>query len=253
MFEVVVNLVKNAVEALPRGGEIQISTHVDKDYVHLSVEDNGTGIAEGNLDRIFEPFWSTKGVDGMGMGLASSYGIVRRHEGEIFAERTPDQRTVFTVRLPLDKRETEGKLRPQEQRAQIVCRILIIDDSEDSVWALRNGLTREGQQVLASLSGHQGIEIFKNEKVDVVICDLGMPELNGWDVAKAVKEICLERGIPKPPFILLTGWAGLLQEKAKLLDCGVDCVVEKPFLAQNLLEIVRNLLGEKGQAEANPK
>ncbi len=253
MFEVVVNLVKNAVEALPRGGEIQISTHVDKDYVHLSVEDNGTGIAEGNLDRIFEPFWSTKGVDGMGMGLASSYGIVRRHEGEIFAERTPDQRTVFTVRLPLDKRETEGKPRPQEQRGQIVCRILIIDDSEDSVWALRNGLTREGQQVLASLSGHQGIEIFKNEKVDVVICDLGMPGLNGWDVAKAVKEICLERGIPKPPFILLTGWAGLLQEKAKLLECGVDCVVEKPFLAQNLLEIVRNLLGEKGQAEANPK
>ncbi|MGB6064522.1 MAG: ATP-binding protein [Desulfomonilaceae bacterium] len=253
MFEVVLNLVKNAVEALPEGGEIQISTYVESDYVHLCVEDNGVGIAEGNLERIFEPFWSTKGVDGIGMGLASSYGIVRRHEGEIFAERTPDRRTVFTVRLPLEEKETEGKLRPQEQRAQIACRILIIDDSEDSVWALQNGLTRAGQEVLASLSGHQGIELFKNEKVDVVICDLGMPGLNGWDVAKAVKEISLERGIPKPPFILLTGWAGLLQEKAKLLECGIDRIVEKPFLALNLLEIVRDLLDGQGQAETGPR
>ena len=247
-----VNLVKNAVEALPKGGEIQISTYVDKGCVHLCVEDNGVGIAEGNLEKVFEPFWSTKGVDGIGMGLASSYGIIRRHEGEIFQERTPDQRTVFTVRLPLEKRETEGKPQIQEEHDQLACRVLIIDDSEDSVWALRNGLTRCGQEVLEALSGHEGIEIFKNEKVDVIICDLGMPGLSGWDVAKAVKEISLQRGIPKPPFILLTGWAGLLQEKTKLLECGVDRVVEKPFLAWNLLEIVRNLLGGQGRAQDNP-
>jgi len=253
MFEVVVNLVKNAVEALPGGGEIQISTYLDNDYVHLSVEDNGVGIDQENLEIIFEPFWSTKGADGTGMGLASSYGIVRRHEGEIFAERTPDHRTVFTVRLPLEKKETEKVHRQQEHHKQLARRILVIDDSEDSVWVLQNGLAREGQQVLSSLSGQQGIDIFKNQQVDVVICDLGMPGLNGWDVAKALKEISLERGIPKAPFILLTGWGGLLRDKAKLLAFGVDRVVEKPFLVQNLLEIVRELVEGRGRIETDPK
>ncbi len=250
MFEVVVNLIKNAVEALPRGGDIKISTYVDKDQVHLNVQDNGVGIAEANLERIFEPFWSTKGIDGIGMGLASSYGIVRRHKGEIFAESAPGHRTAFTVKLPLEKKSSGKGSRAPADRAQVAYRVLIIDDSEDSVWVLRNGLTREGQEVLASLSGHQGIEIFKNEQVDVVICDLGMPGLNGWEVGKALKDICLERGVPRPPFILLTGWGGLLDEKEKLLECGVDRILEKPFLVKNLLEIVQDLLEGRSQVAA---
>ncbi|MGO9571159.1 MAG: ATP-binding protein [Desulfomonilaceae bacterium] len=253
MFEVVVNLIKNAVEALPCGGEIKISTYVDKSQVHLKVQDNGVGIAEANLERIFEPFWSTKGVDGIGMGLASSYGIIRRHKGEIYTESTPGHRTEFTVKLPLEEKSSGNRGRPPSGRAQLVYRILIIDDSEDSVWALQNGLTREAQEVLTALSGHQGIDIFKSNRVDVVICDLGMPEINGWEVGKALKEICLERGVPRPPFILLTGWGGLLDEKEKLMECGVDRIVEKPFLVKNLLEIVQDLFEGRGQVATESK
>jgi CheY-like chemotaxis protein len=184
------------------------------------------------------------------MGLASSYGIVRRHKGEIFAESTPGHRTAFTVKLPLEKKSSGKGLQAPADRAQVAYRVLVIDDSEDSVWVLRNGLAREGQEVLESLSGHQGIEIFKNEQVDVVICDLGMPGLNGWEVGKALKDICLERGVPRPPFILLTGWGGLLDEKEKLLECGVDRILEKPFLVKNLLEIVQDLLEGRSQVAA---
>lgn len=242
MLEVVVNLVKNAVEALPSGGEIDVSTHIENDSCYLKVRDNGIGIAETNLERIFEPFWSDKGVDGIGMGLASSYGIIKRHKGSISAESEPAKGTTFTVKLPLDRNSFEKKSCPPETRPELTCRVLIVDDSEDSVWVLRHGLARAGQQVLFALSGREGIEIFKKNPVDIVICDLGMPDLNGWDVGKAIKELCLERGRPKAPFILLTGWGGLLDEKEKLLESGVDRIVEKPFLVPNLLEIIRELL-----------
>lgn len=242
IFEVVVNLIKNAVEALPSGGDIKISTSVDDVQVCLKIQDNGVGIAEANLENIFEPFWSTKGVDGIGMGLASSYGIVKRHKGAIFVKSTAGHRTEFTVKLPLEKKSSEKMEQPPANRAQCSYRVLVIDDSEDSVWVLRNGLARSGQEVLAAVSGRQGIDIFKNEQVDAVICDLGMPEINGWDVGKTLKQICMERGVPKPPFILLTGWGGLLDEKEKLLECGVDRIVEKPYPVKNLLELVRDLV-----------
>jgi len=179
------------------------------------------------------------------MGLASSYGIIRRHKGEILAKSAPGKGTVFTVRLPLEEKSSESRQDVKVHRAALACRVLVIDDLEDSVWVLRNGLTRGGQEVLAALSGRQGIDIFENERVDAVICDLGMPEINGLEVAKILKKICLERGIPKPPFILLTGWGGLLEEREKLWECGVDRVVEKPFLIHNLVEIVHDLLEER--------
>ena len=199
MVEVVINLIKNAVEALPAGGEIKISTHVDDESVCLKVQDNGVGIAEANLERIFEPFWSTKGVNGIGMGLASSYGIIKRHKGEIFAESSLNGGTVFTVRLPIEKKSSESRQSSAVHGDTIARRVLIIDDSEDSVWVLRNGLIRAGQEVLQALSGREGIGIFENEHVDAVICDLGMPEMNGFEVSKILKEICLERGVSKPP------------------------------------------------------
>lgn len=248
-----VNLIKNAVEALPSGGDIKISTSVDIDHVYLRIQDNGVGIAEANLENIFEPFWSTKGVDGIGMGLSSSYGIVKRHKGAIFVESTAEHRTEFTVKLPLEKKSSEKMDRPPADRSQCSYRVLVVDDSEDSVWVLRNGLARSGQEVLTALSGRQGIDLFRNEHVDAVICDLGMPEINGWDVGKTLKEISLERGVPKPPFILLTGWGGLLDEKEKLLECGVDRIVEKPYLVKNLLELVRDLLEGQSRIETERK
>jgi PAS domain S-box-containing protein len=253
LFEVVVNLVKNAVEALPHGGAIRVSAFVENDWVWLKVEDNGVGIAQQDLERVFEPFWSTKGVDGIGMGLASSYGIVRRHKGEIYAETALGSGAVFTVKLPLERGQPEKRPAPLMDRSHARLRILIVDDSEDSVWVLATGLERAGQEVLAALSGRRGIEILEHECVDAVICDLGMPEINGWDVGKTLRETCAKKGVPKPPFILLTGWGGLLCEELKLAECGVDRVVEKPFMVKNLLEIVRELLesGNESPGEAD--
>lgn len=100
IFEVVVNLIGNAVEALPHGGDIRVGTVAEDGWVILTVEDNGVGIAEENLGKIFQPFFTTKGCERAGMGLAGSYGIVTRHRGEISVRSIPGEGAAFTIRLP---------------------------------------------------------------------------------------------------------------------------------------------------------
>jgi len=101
LFEVTVNLIKNAVEAQPEGGEISIWTSISDDSVLFSVADSGTGISPEDLAKIFEPFWTTKGSKGTGMGLASSYGIVRSYDGDISAASTLGEGATFTLTFPL--------------------------------------------------------------------------------------------------------------------------------------------------------
>jgi CheY-like chemotaxis protein len=119
--------------------------------------------------------------------------------------------------------------------------ILAIDDMEPVLLMLRDGLSEFGQKVWTALSGRQGLEIFKQHKIDLVICDLGMPGMTGWQVGKAIKQICEEEGVPKTPFILLTGWGGQYEEESKISDAGVDRIVEKPIDLPTLIKNIRIL------------
>jgi CheY-like chemotaxis protein len=92
--------------------------------------------------------------------------------------------------------------------------------------------------VSGALSGSEGLELFANHHFDVVICDLGMPSMNGWEVGRRIKEACDERGIPKVPFILLTGWGGQMDETDKISESYVDEVLEKPIDIPDLVEII---------------
>lgn len=244
LFEVVLNFIKNSVEALPRGGSIHVSAAAEREHVVLAVRDNGVGIPEEDLGRIFEPFWTTKGVKGTGLGLASSYGIVRRHGGSIEAESKPGDGAVFTVRLPLAVDPGEEMADDVDLKLDFSVGILIIDDNEPVAAMLADGLTEFGQTVHTALSGPEGIEIFRREQIDVVICDLGMPEMTGWQVGEAIGGICKERDIPRPPFILLTGWGGQLKEQQKIAESRVDRIVEKPVVLPRLLKLIREVLGD---------
>ena len=247
LFEVVVNLIKNAVEALPIGGRIGISTSTDKDHVILRVSDSGAGIAKENLTRVLEPFWTTKGDHGTGLGLASSYGIVRRHGGSIQVESVEGEGASFTVTVPKARAIHRKKPPAQERSLKVRLKVLIVDDIEPVLKTLQDALNVLGQTVYCAQSGHLAIEIFRKTEIDVVICDLGMPEMNGWEVAKAIMEICEEKGIPKTPFILLTGWGGQLAEGERMVQSGVDRVVEKPLDVARLAQVLQEV------TEAGPR
>ncbi|MFC1835172.1 PAS domain S-box protein [Thermodesulfobacteriota bacterium] len=237
IVEVVANLLKNSEEALPVGGTIKVKTFVRNGHVVLMVKDDGIGIPEKNLGRVFEPFWTTKDAHA-GLGLTINFGIVRRHRGTLTVTSTMRRGTAFTVRLPyVAKREEKREEIPKDVTEQRL-RILLVDDDEPIVRIFEKGLKRLGQKPFPAFSGQQGLKILEDKEVDAVVCDLAMPGMNGWEVARVIHQMCLEKGIPKPPFILLTGWAGQLAEEEILAHPDVDRIVEKPIKVSRLLEIV---------------
>ena len=242
IMEVLINLVKNAAEALPTGGEIQIKTFFEKDEVILQVSDNGVGIKREHLKKVFEPFWSTKGVStGTGMGLAVSHGIIRSHGGAISVESEKGKGTTFTVTLPLAKEPHEAPMPSGAKMLRSKLNILVVDDMAVIVMHLQGMLMKHQHTVFSAISGEEALEIFRNNKIDMVICDLGMPGMNGWEVGKAIRAICRERGLPKTAFILLTGWGGQALEQEKVIESGVDAIVEKPIDNKRLMDTVREV------------
>jgi PAS domain S-box-containing protein len=242
LFEVILNLIRNAVEALPSGGEIRISTAVDNDDVCLRVADTGVGVPEAAAGKIFQPFFTTKGLNRAGMGLAGSHGIVLAHNGDIAYESQEGKGSAFTVRLPLAEDRRKSK-RPEAQREDLKLRILVVDDLQPIVSMLEAGLTKFGQTVLTAMSGPEGVEIFKRNPIDLVVCDFGMPVMNGWQVAETIKRICGERRTPKPAIILLTGWGGQTKGQDKAAESGVDRILEKPVDISELLRTAQEILG----------
>ncbi len=245
MFEVVVNLIRNSVDAMPKGGSIKVQTRIADDRAILEVSDTGVGIPPENLGKIFQPFWTSKGFQGTGMGLSSSYGIVTRHGGRIQVESTPGQTTTFTVSVPLG-RDNAVSLAPLEpEHAVGPLDILLVDDLRPVLQMIEEGLRKHNHHVVTALSGREAVEAFRNAAFDLVVCDLGMPHMNGWEVAKAVKRMCAEKGIPKCPFILLTGWFSGGPEAEHMGDSGVDIVVEKPVSVPQLLEQAERFIAHK--------
>ena len=112
---------------------------------------------------------------------------------------------------------------------------------------LAEGLRQHGQTVFAESMGRNGLEVFAHTDIDVVICDLGMPEMNGWQVASQLKDICSQRGVTRKPFILLTGWGGQVEEEELIEEAGVDRVLEKPVDIAKLLQVIQELTQNKSR------
>ncbi len=242
LFEVAVNLLKNAVEALPEGGEITVRTSADADNVVLEVRDTGVGIPRHDLSKVFEPFWTTKGFHGTGMGLASCNSIVRRRGGDITAKSSPGEGTVFTVKLPLAK-ALPGEPQPSPISAPpFRCRMLLIDDSPPLLNLLALGLRKLGHEVFTADSGVHGLKVFNQTHPDVVVCDLAMPDLNGRQVAERMRDLRARDHLPKTPFILITGWGVRPDDHEKGIQCGIDRIIEKPVSLRDLAETVRGLV-----------
>ncbi|MBI5251947.1 MAG: response regulator [Desulfomonile tiedjei] len=120
--------------------------------------------------------------------------------------------------------------------------ILFIDDMKPLVTIMENGLEKLGHRVFSALSGREGLEIFRSNPVDVVLCDLGMEGMDGWEVGEAIRKACEEKGVPKTPFILLTGWGYDQGYQERLVDSGVDAILEKPIEIEKLIEVLGSVV-----------
>lgn len=244
LFEVVVNLIKNACEALPEGGTIEVATRTADHQVFLEVKDDGIGIAPQHLKKIFEPFFTTGGLQRTGMGLASSYGIVSEHGGDITVQSDVGKGTRFTVRLPfvVEKAKEAVIHDPAHQLRDLS--FLVVDDVEFVVTLLMEGLAPYSQKVVGARSGDDAVSLFQQAPFDVILCDLGMPGMSGWDVGKKILDYCRENLMPKPIFIVLTGWGGQDEEEQRIVDSGVDAVVEKPVDIDKLLGTIDSVISQ---------
>ncbi len=244
LFEVLVNLIKNASEALIEGGDIEIQTTIREDRVNLSVRDTGVGIPKNDLARVFNPFYTTKISTGTGLGLATSRAIIHEHGGRIFVESVEEEGSVFTIQLPPATVLPDEASPASEADLGPRLSILVIDDENALAGLLCNWLTQHDHTVFSAASGKEGIGIFEKNRFDLVICDLGMPEMNGWEVGKAIRTICQDAGVPRTPFVILTGWRDQASEKEKISEAGVDAIVDKPVDLSTLLEIVRQVVSD---------
>src|SRR6266545_2378874 len=228
--EVITNLVLNAVDALPEGGRIVVATRAEPGRVVVSVSDSGTGMAPEVRRRAFEPFFTTKGVKRTGLGLAIAYGTVQRHGGQIAVESAPGGGTTVTFWLPAAQREAEAARPAGDAPAQRLGSVLVIDDEAEVRDLVAEVLVSDGHRVTAAAGGREGLARFEAGRFDVVLTDLGMPDLNGWEVARAIKSSRADI-----PVLLLTGWADAVDPSAATV---VDGVLKKPFAVQELAAAV---------------
>ncbi|MSS70872.1 MAG: PAS domain S-box protein [Candidatus Latescibacteria bacterium] len=228
--KVVSNLIVNAVEAMPGGGTITVETGLAPDReiegvglpgITLSVSDTGMGMSAEERERIFQPFFTTKGPQiGHGLGLSVAYGIVLRHQGRIEVTSELAKGTTFTVWLPAAAQTLNGA-GPLSTLPEDSARLLVIDD---------DGLTRDLLSRMFKMynvdlaeNGQQGLALFEKGRHEIVITDLGMPGLNGWDVARTVK-----RAASRTRVVLMTGWDVDIEDQ-QVRESGVDGLLRKPF------------------------
>jgi signal transduction histidine kinase/ActR/RegA family two-component response regulator/PAS domain-containing protein len=232
--EVFTNLVLNAVDAMPWGGHLWISTEDGSRDVRVVIRDDGIGMDEDTRTRVFDPFFTTKQVKGTGLGLSVAYGIVTRHHGAITVESEPDLGTQFTLTFPSGCVIAKSVV-PTTNGPLPRLRLLAVDDEEAVLSVLTDLLRAMGQEVVPVLGGPAGLAAFQSGRFDAVFSDLGMPEVNGWDLALSVKS---QR--PEVAVVLVTGWGFQLESGAASAH-GVDLILSKPFSMEDIENVMRQL------------
>ncbi|HVQ78062.1 MAG TPA: GAF domain-containing protein [Candidatus Binatia bacterium] len=228
--EAVTNLLMNAIDAMPGGGRLGLTTRAENGGVVIAVEDSGEGIAEEVRGRIFDPFFTTRHPLRSGLGLSVVHGIVTRHRGRISVSSVPGRGTQVSLWLPVAPPAPP----PVEAGTPSGLSILVLEDEAAIRKTLVETLIREGHMVESVADGLSGLARFQGGDYDLVLTDLSLPECSGLDVARAVK-----RMRPETPVILVTGWGHLL-DPTRLCESGVDLMLVKPFRIEQLLAVVED-------------
>jgi len=258
--EALTNIILNSVDAMPKGGLITLSARSvslpdalgksgKATHVILEVSDNGIGMDENTRQHCLEPFFSTKRLrGGSGLGLAMVYGTAQRHRGRVEIESELNKGTTVRLILPLSP--------PPQSKAALVngaaqpdrsLRVLFIDDEPLLREMIEEVLSFHQHQVTSAEGGEAGVAMFDRAKAsgqpfDVVITDLGMPGMDGKQVAERVKA-----SSPKTPVILLTGWGMMLDQESSGMS-NVDALMNKPPRVNEMLQILARVVRPAGSS-----
>ncbi len=256
--QVIMNLAVNAADSMPDGGTLTIETlpaelDIDftkvlrgmepGDYILLAVSDTGYGMNEETRLQIFEPFFSTKGDHGTGLGLATVYGIVRQHRGNLLVHSEPGKGTVFKIYLPVTEKAPLDKTASADHKMNLdgTENILLVEDNDQVLDIVRSILEKHGYRVLAANSGIEAMEIaaLPDKQVDLLLTDVVMPDMNGKELFDR-----LASDNPDLKVIYMSGYTGNAIVHHGVLDDGVS-FIQKPFTALSIVSLVRDVLDRK--------
>ncbi|MFH0730947.1 MAG: PAS domain S-box protein [Pseudomonadota bacterium] len=247
IYEVLVNSIKNGIEAMPDGGDLAICTEIQDGRVRLSITDTGQGISEENLQRIFQPFFTTKGKKSCGLGLSSSYGIIKKHWGNMTVKSIPGKGTTFFISLPLagpDVEEPFRQIDTDQDISESKIKLLVIDDEKNILEMMVMFFEDTNVELYTANSSDTGLSAIRNGVYDVILCDFGMDGMSGLEIGKAALNLARQAGRPKTPFLLYTGYDKSLNP-ARLEQNGIDRVVHKPVSGAELMRIVQEMMDGK--------
>ncbi|HZM47774.1 MAG TPA: ATP-binding protein [Burkholderiales bacterium] len=251
LSQVLSNLLNNAAKYTPDAGTIAISTRRDGDVALISVRDNGIGIAPEAFSRIFEMFSregpeGTRGQGGLGIGLSLSRRLAEMHGGTIEAKSEGIGRgSEFIVRLPLVHAAVDAGASPRVTCTMPSMRALVVDDNQDAATSLGMVLSMLGADVTTAYDGPAAIDAFAATNPAVVLLDIGMPGMDGYEVARALRRRFPER---RPAIVALTGW-GQEDDRRRAREAGIDHHLTKPAE----MDVLRELLAEIArQDKASP-
>jgi PAS domain S-box-containing protein len=224
--DALMNIIKNALDAMPTGGRLEVhSRRVDKE-VEIVVVDTGCGMSAETSARVFDPFFTTKAGRGMGLGMSVTHGTIRRHGGRIQITSAPGRGTTVAVALPAAGAEAGSPDRPPMPMAAGPGprgQLLIVDDEPGLREILATGLRFDGHEVVTADGGRAALEVFAREPFDLVLTDLGMPDISGLDVVRQIKATRPDLAIG-----LMSGW-DVTEDSLRAQGATVDFVVRKPF------------------------
>ena len=241
--EVLTNLVLNAIDAMPKGGTLRIRTRLgDHRHAVITVADTGMGMSDDVRKKVFDPFFTTKGEEGTGLGLSVSHSIVERHGGDLKVDSRPGEGTTFTITLPIGMNPTSEAAQSGESGAERTGRILLVDNDPQVLMILGEMLKDGGHHVLPVPSGPEALRVFVPSGFDLVITNVGMPEMSGWDVAEQIRA-----RDPNVPVIFITGWGLQEEDQARCRRLGITALLFKPVPPPELLRKVQVALAVRAR------
>jgi signal transduction histidine kinase/ActR/RegA family two-component response regulator len=258
MLQVFQNLLDNALKFTPAGGKISLSARSKSDFIELRVEDDGIGIPKDRLDQIFERFYqvdssSTRRYGGSGLGLSIVREIVIAHNGKVFVESDEGKGTCFLILMPVGEPDKAGYTdalggEPEMKGVRLAPKgdgetILVVDDDEAFLKMMEMILPKEGYNVRYTSDSTKAIHYAKKYHVDLLMLDLMMPEIDGYEICRRVRKDNEIREIP----IVAVSAAGGKEVARRVFEAGADEHIVKPFDQQDLLYRINYLLEKRGQ------
>lgn len=237
--ELLINLIINAVDAMPKGGAVTFRLFGEKNVsVVLEVIDNGVGMDAETMRRCMEPFYTTKGAQGSGLGLAMVHGIIERHNGVMEIDSKQGVGTTMRMRFPvfMEHKNTEIEA-GRTTKGMPPLRVLVIDDEERTRYIISRLLSADGHSLELASSGQEGLEMFRNGEFDLVITDRAMPKMGGDEVAAEI-----HKARPGTPVIMLTGFGDIMKDDDEC-PVGVSRVMAKPVTGKELRKVMGKVVG----------